>query len=204
MGGWSFGDEPPTEREKVEAANALAQFDRVVAEVETALAAGVFTLTPELVCELNRLAVQNLEPTAGAYRTADNEILGSRHQTPPWQDVPQLVEEMCGYVNELAYRGGYEVVHYAAYVMWRVNWIHPFADGNGRTARAASYLVLCIHLGVLVPGEVTIIERMARNRFPYNDALEAADTAFKEGRVDVGAMEDLLVELLADQIARVP
>ena len=204
--GWNWDEgPPPTERDRRYAENTLRQFDRVVADVDAALAARQFSLTPELVRELNRLAVQDLEPTAGQYRTADNEIAGSKHEPPPWQDVPRLVEEMCLYVNDLqGRRGENEVIHYAAYVMWRLNWIHPFADGNGRTARAASYLVMCVHLGVLLPGEVTVPERIARNRFPYNDALEAADAAYKAGRVDVTAMEDLLIDLLADQLARLP
>jgi hypothetical protein len=29
-------------------------------------------------------------------------------------------------------------LHLSAYVLWRINWIHPFADGNGRTARMLS------------------------------------------------------------------
>ncbi|HET9282483.1 MAG TPA: Fic family protein [Candidatus Angelobacter sp.] len=47
-------------------------------------------------------------------------------------------------------------IHLAAYVIWRLNWIHPFADGNGRTSRALSYLVLCTRLGERLPGTVTI------------------------------------------------
>ena len=34
-----------------------------------------------------------------------------------------------------------------AYVLWRLNHIHPFINGNGRTARAASYFVICLKLG---------------------------------------------------------
>src|ERR1700691_2453032 len=42
-------------------------------------------------------------------------------------------------------------IHLAAYILWKLNWIHPFADGNGRTARAVSYAVLCIKLDGLLP-----------------------------------------------------
>ena len=47
--------------------------------------------------------------------------------------VAELVEDMCDYVNE-----NWEAksaIHLAAYIMWRLNWIHPFADGNGRLSR---------------------------------------------------------------------
>jgi Fic family protein len=154
------------------------------------------------VRELNRLAVEGLEPTAGKYRTEDVVIAGSKHVPPPWQDVPRLVDEMCTYVSERASLKEDVTlgIHLAAYVMWRLNWIHPFANGNGRTARAASYLVECIQLRALLPGEVTIPHRIARNRFPYNDALEAADSASKEGRLDVGEMEKVLVRLTLEQL----
>ncbi|MBL8221394.1 MAG: Fic family protein, partial [Bryobacterales bacterium] len=43
-------------------------------------------------------------------------------------------------------------------VMWRLNWIHPFFGGNGRTARSASYLVLCASLN-----SISLERRRSRN-----------------------------------------
>lgn len=40
--------------------------------------------------------------------------------------------------------------HLGAYVLWKLNWIHPFADGNGRTARAVAYVVMSIKLDSLL------------------------------------------------------
>jgi len=78
---------------------------------------------------------------AGNYRPSDIKIEGSRHQPVGAHLVPEKVEELCDYVNE---HWDLSAIHLAAYVMWRLNWIHPFADGNGRTSRALSYLILCI------------------------------------------------------------
>ena len=39
------------------------------------------------------------------------------------------------------------------------------------------------------------------NRKPYFDALDAADLAFQNGRLDVSKMEELLASLLANQLA---
>ena len=39
-----------------------------------------------------------------------------------------------------------------AYALWRLNWIHPFIEGNGRTARAACYYLICLRNGGLLPG----------------------------------------------------
>jgi Fic family protein len=92
-------------------------------------------------------------------------------------------------------------IHLAAYIMWKLNWIHPFADGNGRTSRIMSYVVLSIRAGSILPGAPTIPDHIVDNRNPYFDALDAADAAWKEGRVDVSKMEELLGTLLAQQLA---
>lgn len=84
--------------------------------------------------------------------------------------------------------------------MWRLNWIHPFADGNGRTARIVSYVVLSIRAGTVLPGTPTIPDQIVDNRIPYFEALDAADAAWKERRLDVTQMENLLAGLLAKQL----
>jgi Fic family protein len=95
-------------------------------------------------------------------------------------------------------------IHLCAYVMWRLNWIHPFTDGNGRTSRAASYLVLCLKTGYLLPGKFTIPEQIAQDRTPYYRALEAADQRLAESRsIDLTEMEKLLSALLARQLYQV-
>jgi Fic family protein len=93
--------------------------------------------------------------------------------------------------------------HLAAYLMWRVNWIHPFFGGNGRTARAVAYLILCARLGFRLPGTQTIPDLIIANRDPYYRALQAADSAWESGRLDLTEMEELLSGLLAKQLVAV-
>ena len=89
----------------------------------------------------------------------------------------------------------------SSYVMWRLNWIHPFTDGNGRTARAASYLILCLRTGYRLPGKKTIPDQIAGDRTPYYRALEAADASWaNSNKVDLKEMEQLLSILLARQL----
>lgn len=92
-------------------------------------------------------------------------------------------------------------VHLASYVLWRLNWIHPFVDGNGRTARALSYLILCIRLGYQLPGTNTIPDQISNNKNPYYHALEAADDACEDENIDMTEMEKLVEEKLAGQLA---
>jgi len=85
-------------------------------------------------------------------------------------------------------------------VLWRLSWIHPFSDGNGRTSRAAAHVVLSIKLDSLLPGTPTIPEQIAADKVPYYEALEAADASCARGEVDVSALEDLLSRMLVEQL----
>lgn len=105
---------------------------------------------------------------------------------------------MCEYVNENWKDSS--AVHLCAYVLWKLNWIHPFSDGNGRTARAIAYVVLSAKLDSLLPGSPTIPEQIAEDKKPYYTALEAADLGHKAGNVDVSALEQMLEAMLAKQL----
>jgi Fic family protein len=183
-----------------EAENGLRQFDRLVELIDGGLRSN-FRLRPSQLMELNRIAVDGLIEHPGSFRTGPISITGTEHLPPSNHEVPGLVDELCDYVNDSWVASN--AIHLAAYVMWRLNWIHPFEDGNGRTSRAVSYLVLCVRTGSRLPGAVTIPDRIARNKFPYYDALDKADAAWKMGDIDVSAMEGLLEDHLAAQLVDV-
>ncbi len=160
-----------------------------------------FRLRPSTLMELNRLAVEGLVESPGAWRYVPIEITAATHTPPKHLDVPREIDELCEYVQ--AYWNDRTPIHLSSYVMWRLNWLHPFVDGNGRTSRVASYLVLCARLGYRLPGPKTIPERIAENKKPYYVALEHADRAWKESRVDVSEMENLLQAHLEAQLAEI-
>ena len=157
-----------------------------------------FKLRPSHIATLHREALQGISPLAGLWRPSSVEIQGSRHKPPQAWEVPERIEELCDYVNEnwMVKRP----LHLASYVMWRLNWIHPFTDGNGRTSRAVSYLVLCIRLRTLLPGKLTIPEQIEQGKTPYYCALEAADEAWSGGKIDLTEMKELLGAMLAKQL----
>lgn len=131
------------------------------------------------------------------------KINKSKHVPPDGHLVAALVEDLCDYVNDNWDKSN--AIHLSAVVMWRLNWIHPFTEGNGRTSRAASYLVLCAKEKLLLPGGYSIPEQIVENRTPYYSALEDGDKNFNQnGEVlasdVVPAMEDLLSGMLAKQL----
>lgn len=189
----------PDEIARRESENAIAQFDRVLDMVDDiARGSRAFRLRTSMVLDLHRIALEGLSAYAGNYRPSDVEIGQSKHTPPPAHLVAGLIEEMCDYVTDKADTS--EALHLCAYVMWRLNWIHPFTDGNGRTSRALAYYVLCGKLGYLLPGSETVPEQIAADRDPYYRALEDADGHEAEGRIDLTALEALLDRCLATQL----
>lgn len=189
----------PDERARKEVENGLRQFDAVLGMVEQYRdERRAFRLRPSLILSLQRIALEGISSFAGLTRPADVVISGSAHQPPEAHLVPELLEELCDYVNDQW--ASASPVHLAAYVMWRINWIHPFDDGNGRTSRAVSYLVLCMKLGYPLPGTDTIPAQIVANKNPYYGALEAADRAWENKQVDVGDLEKLLSDHLSAQL----
>lgn len=187
------------EKARQEALNTLRQYDRMVEIInETLRDAQRFRLRPSAIQELNRISIRHIEREAGRWRDEPIVIEGSEHQPPPWEEVPKHIDDLCDYVND--HWQDRSPFHLAAYVMWRLNWIHPFVDGNGRTTRAVSYYVLCAALSFHIPGVTTVAEMIAQNKDPYYKALEAADEAAKRGDIDVSQMEQLLGDLLARQM----
>jgi Fic family protein len=180
----------PEERARREASNALEQTAQMQSLIAQTVADGrPFRLRPSVLLGLNRAALKGISLYAGLFRPGDIAIGKSKHEPPGAHLVPELIEDLCDYVMDNW--GKAMPIHLSAYVMWRINWIHPFTDGNGRTARATSYLVLSVGTGMLLPGTRTIPEQTIANRAAYYAALEEADEAWKERNVlDLSAMEN--------------
>jgi Fic family protein len=189
----------PIEEAIRESQNALTQFDRVLDLIDhVARDARPFRLRTSMILDLHRLALDGLSNYAGNYRPADVAIGQSKHVPPAAHLVPGLVEEMCDHV--MANFETATALHLCAYVMWRLNWIHPFTDGNGRTSRALAYFVLCTRIGYRLPGQQTLPEQIARDKSPYYAALEVADEHWREGKLDLTDLEQLLDRCLAAQL----
>jgi Fic family protein len=189
----------PIERAKREAENGVRQTRETLAIIASAITSDrPFRLTQKVILDLHEKALEGIHPLAGTYRNTQVSIGLSRHRPPHHSDVPDLVGEMCSYVNE--HWEDRSSAHLAGYVLWRINWIHPFADGNGRTARAISYLVLSVAMKSILPGTPTIPDQIASNKKPYYDELEKADASWRNGSLAIASLEDMLEGLLAIQL----
>jgi Fic family protein len=123
-------------------------------------------ITESVLLQIHNLVLRGIDTeNAGKYRTVQVMIKGSRH-TPP---APFLVaKQMENYF--LWYQKNKKQTHpviLAAEMHEKLVTIHPFIDGNGRTARLLMNLILLQHGFVIanIKGDV-------QNRMQYYDALE--------------------------------
>ena len=160
--------------ESVQEKNLLRQYDLLLNCVEIGLEKGIESFDKYMLWALNAAAVANIAQFGGRFR--EEPIYVGNHIPPHYQKVPELMDRFFSMVHE-----NWMIIDHPtwlpAYVLWRMNWIHPFVEGNGRTARAACYYLLCMRQGRLLPGHKIVPERIRDNRQPYYEALRAADRA---------------------------
>lgn len=190
----------PDEKALREAENGVRQYLAAREMIRAAIAdpEQKFQLKQSAILDLHQKALDGIHPLAGTYRNSPVYIDKSDHFPPRHAEVPDHVADMCAYVNE--HWEDHSAIQLAAYILWRMNWIHPFADGNGRTARVISYLVLSIKLNSLLPGTPTIPDQIAADKQPYYAALEVADGAWKRDQLHLAEMEAMLERMLAQQL----
>jgi len=134
--------------------------------VET-LVAGTEPVTPFHVRQIHHLVLARIDDdNAGQYRTLPVQILGTAHRPPEAWQVPRLMQDWGDWLS-----GPAQTLHpidRAALAHHRLAAVHPFIDGNGRTAR------LVMNLLLMRDGyPPTIIMRV--NRGQYYRVLAQAD-----------------------------
>ncbi len=103
-------------------------------------------LTPELLLEIHRqITEKTLENSTeeGQFRTDNNifvvnGITGEvAHEPPSYKTIPETVIQLCRFANE-----DEKFIHpviKAIIIHFMISYLHPFMDGNGRTARSIFY-----------------------------------------------------------------
>jgi len=125
------------------------------------------------------------------------------YQPPPHTEVPSLMQALFQELGQIWING--DALDAAAFALWRTNWIHPFKNGNGRTARTFCYACLCARLGVMLPGTTTIIDQIMTTRSDYEAALRVADAAARinPNDRDLATMRDYINRLLQIQMSSI-
>lgn len=156
---------------RIEEQNLNRQYELLTNCIEIGLMKGPGAFDKFLLWALNHTAVANISQFGGRFRR--EPIYVGNHRPPHFNEVDDWMDRLISTVQENWYV--WTPTELAAYGLWRLNWIHPFIEGNGRTARAACYYLLCVRSGVLLPGRRIVPERIRDSRDDYVNALMAAD-----------------------------
>jgi len=184
----------------LEIANSNRQYDFLRSIIIAALDTQRPFLSENIIRALNYHAIACLHADAGHYRQCEANVRGGL-RPPESYRIPELMEDFVDTVNRNWKESDPLVL--AAFVLWRLSNIHPFINGNGRTARAASYFVLCVKAGGWIKGEPILPELLKRNYDEYIHSLQLADALRRTGRPDLEPLHTLLTRLLNEQIASV-
>ncbi|MHB8754376.1 MAG: Fic family protein [Candidatus Acidiferrales bacterium] len=188
----------PTLYTKIQEQNLLRQYDLLSNCVEIGLEKGIESFDKYTLWALNYVAVANIAQFGGRYR--EEPIYVGNHWPPHFKEVPNHMDRFFSLVHE-----NWTTIDHptflAAYALWRLNWIHPFVESNGRTAKAACYYLICMKQSRLLQGKKIVPERIRENRQQYYDALSAADRAWDNGQLDVTQLANYLAELLKAQLS---
>jgi len=107
-------------------------------------------ITKERLFEIHKLVTENTldSENVGAYRNSDdvkvmNQITGEIiHNPPPFSELESLMNSFCFFFNENPKENFIHPIVKASILHFLIGYIHPFVDGNGRTARALFYWYL--------------------------------------------------------------
>ena len=170
--------------------NSIRQLNFLQSVVSAALESGRPFLSQTVIKALNYHAMACLHPFAGEYRPCDVQV--GDHTPPDHYRVAALMDDFINLVNRRWETAN--AVELSAEVLWCLNWIHPFINGNGRTARAACYFVLCVKGGGWFGGNKILPVLLQEHREEYVAALKSADSGAGQE-----ALCSLIVQLLTEQ-----
>lgn len=176
--------------------NLIRQYDMLTNFIEIGIVQGPQSIDKYMLWALNHVAVAGISQFGGRFR--EEPIYVGNHIPPHFKDVPELMDRFISFIHENW--DNLSPTQLAGYGLWRLNWIHPFIEGNGRTARATCYYLLCVKSGTLLPGRKTVPERIRESREPYVAALKEVDKIWAQGNLELAPMEDYLATLVEAQL----
>jgi len=167
------GDESDSSYQFLQKTNGWRQQHFLNSMILVALETGHPMISHSLIKNINFHAIVGLHHTAGTYRPCEVHV--GDYRPPEFYRVEALMDDFINRTNREWTSS--PSVELAARALWEINMIHPFVNGNGRTARAVCYFILCVGTGLMLPGQRIIPELMQepQYRLLYREALKEAD-----------------------------
>jgi Fic family protein len=170
---------PPPSQEYLyrEVENIVAAFNRIKDHL---VEGGDSSITVDLICQFNREVLDGLGDDAvfpGEIRR--KSVVVGPYRGAPWEDCEYLLEELCRWLDGPAFEPPTDdwTIPYALLKAMvahlYIAWIHPFDDGNGRTARLVELQVL-LAAGVPMPATHLLSNHYNVTRMEYYRRLQEA------------------------------
>lgn len=137
-------------------------------------------LSAKRIIELNRMVLENLKLEEGVVpgEIRRHSVGVARYKAPPWDECEHLLGRLCNWLNSDAFapKPGMVIVYAilkAVIAHLYLAWIHPFGDGNGRTARLIEFQILMAS-GVPAPSAQLLSNHYNQTRTEYYRQLDQA------------------------------
>ena len=141
---------PPSKQYmQTEVENILAAFNAIRKEV--VLDDKSTVITPELIERFHAYVGKNLgdhfQSVPGKFRASGHNVVVGTYRPPDGAAVRELMVRLCDWMkSEFRYEAGrqsfdQQVLQAIVFHVY-IAWIHPFGDGNGRTARLIEFYIL--------------------------------------------------------------
>ena len=162
----------PRDRSQQMIANNYATIQFIVAHKDE-------PLTEALLLQIHSLMTAGTLPSeqdSGRFRT-NNEVVVENgithevvHTPPPFEEIPQFVSELCRFFNAAESSEFIHPLIRGIVIHFMVAYVHPFVDGNGRTARALFYWYM-LRQGYRLTEYLSISRVIARSKVSYEKAF---------------------------------
>lgn len=161
-----------------EVENVVAACNAIAGQV---IGHGPLPLTVDDICRYNEQVLEGLnllEQEAVPGEIRQHNVVVGRYRAAPAQDCRYLLERMCDWLNGPDFAGDIDdslgfvkVAAKALAAHLYLAWIHPFGDGNGRTARLVELRIL-VESGLPFPVGHLLSNHYNRTRGLYYRALD--------------------------------
>lgn len=150
-------------------------------EIADAVKRGVpLELTPERIKHFNRLVLLGADLDEGVVpgECRAHSVGVARYRGAPHQDCEFLLDRLCTWLNGLSLPDQGDDMQFALAVLKAliahvyIAWIHPFGDGNGRTARLVEVQLLLQSRQVPLPAAFLLSNHYNQTRDRYYRELD--------------------------------
>ncbi len=141
-------------------------------------------LTGELLLHIHRLMTNSTldnPEDAGKFRQNDDVVVENSithevvHTPPPFNELPEFINDLCEFFNRDNHKPFIHPIIVGIIIHFMIAYMHPFIDGNGRTARALFYWYM-LKRGYWLTEYLSISRIIYRSKKSYEKSFLYAET----------------------------